>query len=80
MQDLKGNIRVYCRVRPVSAAEAADPAHDSEMSLDFPTSGDLLGRGLSVVVPGNLTGQAPQVKAGRAALICLHVHRSRRPQ
>ncbi|KAG2451808.1 hypothetical protein HYH02_003584 [Chlamydomonas schloesseri] len=60
IQDLKGNIRVYCRVRPVSAAEAADAAHDSEMSLDFPSSGDLLGRGLTVVVPGNLSGQAHQ--------------------
>ncbi|KAG2485809.1 hypothetical protein HYH03_015519 [Edaphochlamys debaryana] len=60
IQDLKGNIRVYCRVRPVSSAEAADAAHDSEMSLDFPSAGDLLGRGLTVVVPGNLTGQAPQ--------------------
>ncbi|KXZ52544.1 hypothetical protein GPECTOR_9g588 [Gonium pectorale] len=60
IQDLKGNIRVYCRVRPVSAAEAADAGHDSEMALDFPTSGDLLGRGLTVVAPGNLSGQAAQ--------------------
>ncbi|GIL50219.1 hypothetical protein Vafri_6438 [Volvox africanus] len=51
IQDLKGNIRVYCRVRPVSASEASDASHDSEMALDFPTAGDLLGRGLSVTVP-----------------------------
>ncbi|PNH09093.1 Kinesin-1 [Tetrabaena socialis] len=60
IQDLKGNIRVYCRVRPVSSSEASDSAHDSEMSLDFPAAGDLLGRGLTVTVNGNLSGQAPQ--------------------
>ncbi|EFJ44457.1 kinesin-like protein, partial [Volvox carteri f. nagariensis] len=57
IQDLKGNIRVYCRVRPVSSAEASDKAHDSGMALDFPTDGDLLGRGLSVAVT---SGQSTQ--------------------
>lgn len=57
IQELKGNIRVFCRVRPPLNAEledAADPA------VDFATSGDLLGRGLSLTVPGSLTGQPPQ--------------------
>ncbi|MEW5311339.1 MAG: hypothetical protein WDW38_003062 [Sanguina aurantia] len=58
IQELKGNIRVFCRVRPVSAAEQASPDHDSDLCLDFPISGDLLGHGLTVSVPGNLTGQA----------------------
>ncbi len=57
-QDLKGNIRVYCRIRPVSSTEAADNSHDSELSLDFPSAGDLLGRGLGVTVP---QGQSMQV-------------------
>lgn len=39
LQELKGNIRVFCRVRPVSAAEQASPDHDSDLCLDFPTSG-----------------------------------------
>ncbi|GFR50250.1 hypothetical protein Agub_g12436 [Astrephomene gubernaculifera] len=60
IQDLKGNIRVYCRVRPVSSAEAADSSHDSEMSLDFPATGDLVERGLTVTVPSSSAGQAPQ--------------------
>lgn len=55
-------------MRPVSAAEVADAAHDSDMSLDFPTAGDLLGRGLAVTVPGNLSGQAPQVGARHSTI------------
>ncbi|GLC49983.1 hypothetical protein PLESTB_000329700 [Pleodorina starrii] len=57
IQDLKGNIRVYCRVRPVSAAEAADAQHDSDMALDFPPAGDLPGRGITVSAP---SGQSVQ--------------------
>ncbi|GLC35087.1 hypothetical protein PLESTM_000278100 [Pleodorina starrii] len=35
-RDLKDNIQVYCRVRPVSANEAADAQHDSgQVELGF---------------------------------------------
>lgn len=59
-QELKGNIRVFCRVRPPGVVVADLPAPDSGsgsgsaedagMAVDFPTSGDLLGRGLHLTV------------------------------
>ena len=45
LQELKGNIRVFCRVRPISDAERSSAQHDSDMALDFPHSSDPLSAG-----------------------------------
>lgn len=50
LQELKGNIRVFCRVRPVSAAEQASSDHDSTMAVEFPESGELLSAGITLQV------------------------------
>jgi kinesin family protein C1 len=121
IMELKGNIRVFCRVRPPSSAEeeqaaaaqqaapasgkaggvggsravvgkkpaaaggkrgaaAAGGTYEYEeeeeqegdgdggdgnnnsalLATSFPVTGELLGRGLEIVVPGNLTNQPPQ--------------------
>ncbi|KAI8469221.1 MAG: kinesin-like protein [Monoraphidium minutum] len=61
IQELKGNIRVFCRVRPSLQAEVEGEGSGLEpLATSFPTNGDLLGRGLEIVVQGNLTGQPPQ--------------------
>ncbi|KAG1664095.1 hypothetical protein FOA52_013279 [Chlamydomonas sp. UWO 241] len=49
--ELKGNIRVFCRVRPVSAAEVASADHDASLALDFPESNDLLSAPIGLQVP-----------------------------
>ena len=69
-QELKGNIRVFCRVRPSLQSEVEGEGSGTEpLATSFPTTfatvlrtvpGELLGRGLEIVVPGSLTGQAPQ--------------------
>mmetsp|Transcript_5395 Transcript_5395/g.11884 ORF Transcript_5395/g.11884 Transcript_5395/m.11884 type:complete len:815 (-) Transcript_5395:535-2979(-) len=51
IQELKGNIRVFCRVRPLSGAEESSE-QDSAMAVEFPPSaGDLLGAGVALQVP-----------------------------
>ncbi|GBF87705.1 kinesin [Raphidocelis subcapitata] len=61
IQELKGNIRVFCRVRPALQSELEAAGSGTEpVATSFPTAGDLLGRGVEIVVPGNLSGQAPQ--------------------
>ncbi len=42
-QELKGNIRVFCRVRP-----APDTADASPLAVGFPAGGDLAGRGIEL--------------------------------
>ena len=41
IQELKGNIRVFCRVRPPSSAEMADKA-STAIATEFPTTGKQL--------------------------------------
>lgn len=62
IQELKGNIRVFCRVRPISQNEIATSDEGSSLALDFPTSGELLGRGLSLMVPSNQSNGPQQQK------------------
>ena len=50
VQELKGNIRVFCRARPVSAAEQANTEHDSALSVEFPVSNDVLGASIVLQV------------------------------
>ncbi|WIA31039.1 hypothetical protein OEZ86_001075 [Tetradesmus obliquus] len=60
IQELKGNIRVFARVRPPSSSEMSADGGSGALATEFPNSGELLGRGLDITVPGSLTGQAPQ--------------------
>lgn len=60
IQELKGNIRVFCRVRPITSQEIGESTEDNAIAVEFPNSGDLLGRGLGLVVPPNTTGTAAQ--------------------
>lgn len=46
-QELKGNIRVFCRVRPLLPDDES-----SETSVSYPTSTDLLGRGIELAYNG----------------------------
>lgn len=51
-QELKGNIRVFCRVRPLMVEE--DEGNESP-SVQFPSSTDLEGRAIELVQPsGNI--------------------------
>ncbi len=42
-QELKGNIRVFCRVRP-----APDATEGGPLAIGFPAGGDLAGRGIEL--------------------------------
>lgn len=57
LQELKGNIRVFCRVRPVSAAEQGNAEHDSALAVEFPPSTDILSAGIVLQV-----GYCPQLQ------------------
>lgn len=48
MQELKGNIRVFCRVRPLLADDAAAEAK----VISYPTSTEFLGRGIDLMQSG----------------------------
>ncbi|KAL4439937.1 hypothetical protein ABPG75_002938 [Micractinium tetrahymenae] len=50
IQELKGNIRVFARVRPPAAGEAAEAAPGAPV-LSFPAAGELAGRGLELQQP-----------------------------
>jgi kinesin family protein C1 len=41
IQELKGNIRVFCRVRPANQNETKEVA--DSMAVDFPSAGELAG-------------------------------------
>ena len=56
LQELKGNIRVFCRVRPPAAGEA-DEAAPGRPVLAFPAAGELAGRGLELVQPAGSGGK-----------------------
>lgn len=50
-QELKGNIRVFCRVRPLLSDDAA-----TEMkAISFPTAMESLGRGIDLLQNGGLS-------------------------
>ncbi|KAL8119523.1 kinesin-like protein KIN-14C [Apium graveolens] len=46
--ELKGNIRVFCRVRPL----LPDDSHGTDPAVAFPTSGELVGRGIDLIQSG----------------------------
>ncbi|XP_057433023.1 kinesin-like protein KIN-14C [Lotus japonicus] len=46
--ELKGNIRVFCRVRPL----LPDDGHGTDMVISYPTSTEGLGRGIELVQSG----------------------------
>lgn len=48
LQELKGNIRVFCRVRPL----LPDDSHGADPAVAFPTSGELVGRGIDLIQSG----------------------------
>lgn len=58
--ELKGNIRVFCRVRPLVAHDALTQSAAVDQLLQFPSSGDLLGRAVALQVPADKPQQAPQ--------------------
>eukprot|EP00887_Chlorella_sp_A99_P000452 scaffold17.g452.t1 len=47
IQELKGNIRVFCRVRPNASSEAVEVA-PGRQAVALPAAGDLAGRGVEV--------------------------------
>eukprot|EP00741_Cyanophora_paradoxa_P024616 tig00000269_g23767.t1 len=49
IQELKGNIRVYCRVRPLLPSESSSQAPEGERVLEFPAGNGQ--RGIEVTVP-----------------------------
>jgi kinesin family protein C1 len=49
LQELKGNIRVFCRVRPVLPD---DVAGSEQPVISYPTSTEALGRGIDVIQSG----------------------------
>jgi kinesin family protein C1 len=49
LQELKGNIRVFCRVRPVLPD---DGAGSEPPVISYPTSTEALGRGIDVIQSG----------------------------
>lgn len=48
MQELKGNIRVFCRVRP----SLPDDGVGSEAIVSYPTAAESLGRGIDLMQNG----------------------------
>lgn len=58
--ELKGNIRVFCRVRPVLGSDALAQSPALDQLLQFPSSGDLLGRAVALQVPADKPQQPPQ--------------------
>ncbi|PSC71436.1 kinesin-3 isoform X2 [Micractinium conductrix] len=56
IQELKGNIRVFCRVRPPASGEAAEAAPGKPV-VAFPAEGDMAGRGLELAQPGGRGGK-----------------------
>lgn len=48
MQELKGNIRVFCRVRPI--AGAGGQADSPPLSVEFPETNDILSAGITLQV------------------------------
>lgn len=49
--ELKGNIRVFGRVRPAGENEATVDAGTSDPIISFPTFGDDVGRGITLMAP-----------------------------
>ena len=49
MQELKGNIRVFCRVRPLLPD---DGAGTENAVISYPTSTEALGRGIDLLQSG----------------------------
>ncbi|KAL3149974.1 hypothetical protein ABBQ38_013330 [Trebouxia sp. C0009 RCD-2024] len=58
--ELKGNIRVFCRVRPLVGSDALTHTAAVDQLVQFPSSGDLLGRAIALQVPADKPQQAPQ--------------------
>lgn len=50
LQELKGNIRVFCRVRPLLPEENSNA--DTKL-LSYPTSTEALGRAVDIFQNGN---------------------------
>ena len=50
IQELKGNIRVFCRVRPVSHAEQSEDS-ESSMAMEMPPSDDPLSSSIHLSAP-----------------------------
>lgn len=53
-QELKGNIRVFCRVRPLLLDDAAE---DEPKTVYFPTTTENLGRGIELLQHGTIKNQ-----------------------
>lgn len=51
LQELKGNIRVFCRVRPLLPDESSSEAK----VISYPTSMEVLGRGIELVQNGEVS-------------------------
>lgn len=50
LQELKGNIRVFCRVRPLLTGENSS---EEAKTISYPTSLEALGRGIDLMQNGN---------------------------
>ena len=46
--ELKGNVRVFCRVRPLSDGERAAEAEGQPPAIAFPEGTELAGRGIEL--------------------------------
>lgn len=49
LQELKGNIRVFCRVRPLLSGENSS---EEAKTISYPTSLEALGRGIDLMQNG----------------------------
>lgn len=57
--ELKGNVRVFCRVRPTAGSSAEESAAPQSLAVSLPEQGDMAGRALELEAPaaGNATGK-----------------------
>ena len=47
IQELKGNVRVFCRVRPLLVED--EDSEQSQSVVQYPQFGDLVGRGIELI-------------------------------
>jgi hypothetical protein len=47
MQELKGNVRVFCRVRPLLVED--EDSEQTQSVVEYPQAGELVGRGIELV-------------------------------
>lgn len=67
MQELKGNIRVFCRVRPLLADDAAG---SETKVISYPTSTESLGRAIDLMQNGKFLTKKDTLLCHVASFCC----------